>query len=87
MSSSTEEMAAPKAADAGQTVPMKNGRHDVITHRLIVLFLGLTVVFTGLNITILEALGKEPPNSLANLGSVAIGALAMCLSSIMNRPS
>lgn len=66
--------------------PMKNGRHDVVTHRLVVISLGLTVVFTGLNLTVLDALGKEPNAALSNLGSVAIGALAMCLSSIMSRP-
>lgn len=63
--------------------PQTNGRHDVVTHRIVVISLGLTVLATGLNITILEALNRPPSPALANLGSVAIGALAMCLASIM----
>lgn len=60
-----------------------NGSRDLLTHRIVVLSLGLTVLMTGLNMTILQALGKETPPALANLGAVAIGALAMTLSSIM----
>lgn len=74
---------APKPQPADTQAHRPNGRHDVVTHRLVVLFLGLAVVFTGLNITILQALGRQPAAELANLGSVAIGALAMTLAQIM----
>jgi len=63
--------------------PKKNGRYDIITHRLVVISLGATVLCTGVNMTILQALGKESPPALANLGAVAIGALAMTLSHIL----
>lgn len=66
--------------------PLKNGKYDVVTHRIVVISLGLTVLATGLNITILEGMGREPGPALANLGSVAIGALAMTVASIM-RPN
>lgn len=68
-----------------QSLPHKNGRHDVWTHRMVVASLGLTVIFTGLNLTIIQVLGKEPSAALNNLGSVALGALAMCLNNIMQR--
>lgn len=63
--------------------PKPNGKHDLLTHRIVVVSLGLTVILTGLNMTILQALGKEPPPALANIGSTAIGALAMALANIM----
>jgi len=76
----TEEV---KAEQTIHSTPVKNGRHDVVTHRIVVISLGLTVLTTGLCITILQAMGQEPPASLANLGSTAIGALAMTVASVM----
>ena len=83
MSNSTDQTPAATADPTPPHAPMKNGRHDVVTHRLVVIALGLTVVFTGLNVTVLQFAGREPNAALSNLGSVAIGALAMCLASIM----
>jgi hypothetical protein len=68
-------------AQAGTVEPAKRDEadYDLFTHRLVVIFLGLTVLFTGLNLTVLELYGHQTPSALVNLGSVAIGALAMCL--------
>lgn len=52
---------------------------DVWTQRIVVLTLGLTVLCTGLNMTVLQLWDKETPAALVNLGSVAVGALAMAL--------
>ena len=60
-----------------------NGKHDIITHRIVVGCLGAFVVFTGLNITILQALNREIPAALPALGGTALGALAGMLASIM----
>lgn len=80
----SDEMKASETEAPATAKP--NGRHDVITHRIVVLSLGLTVILTGLNMTILQALGRTTPPELANIGCVAVGALAMCLSSIMRQP-
>jgi hypothetical protein len=67
--------------------PHGNGKHDVITHRLVVVSLGLTVLLTGLGITLLPILGKEVPPSLPALGGTALGALTGMLAAIMRQPN
>jgi hypothetical protein len=63
--------------------PPPNGKHDVLTHRLVVLSLGLTVLLTGAGITALALLGREVPPSLPALGGTALGALTGMLASMM----
>jgi hypothetical protein len=63
--------------------PRPNGKHDVLTHRLVVLGLGATVLLTGASITALALLGREVPPSLPALGGTALGALTGMLASIM----
>jgi hypothetical protein len=63
--------------------PPANGKHDVLTHRLVVLSLGATVLLTGAGITALALLGREVPPSLPALGGTALGALTGMLTSIM----
>lgn len=59
--------------------PPPPGRADPWSERFIVVTLGLTVLGTGLDMTLLQLWGRETPAALVNLGSVAIGALAMML--------
>ena len=68
------------------TGPAPNGKHDVLTHRLVVVSLGATVLLTGAGITALALLGREVPPSLPALGGTALGALTGMIVSIM-RPS
>jgi hypothetical protein len=63
--------------------PPSNGKHDVLTHRLVVSSLGATVLLTGAGITALALLGREVPPSLPALGGTALGALTGMLASIM----
>jgi hypothetical protein len=64
--------------------PVKpNGRHDVLTHRLVVRGLVVSVLLTGLGITVLALLGREVPPSLPALGGTALGALTGMLAAIM----
>ena len=63
--------------------PPANGKHDVLTHRLVVVSLGATVLLTGAGITALALLGREVPPSLPALGGTALGALTGMLTSIM----
>ena len=63
--------------------PPANGKHDVLTHRLVVLSLGATVLLTGAGITALARLGREVPPSLPALGGTALGALTGMLTSIL----
>jgi hypothetical protein len=65
--------------------PKSNGKHDVITHRIVVSCLGGTVLLTGAAITCLAAIGQEVPPSLPALGGTALGALTGMLASVMNR--
>jgi hypothetical protein len=65
------------------TGPPPNGKHDVLTHRLVVLSLGLTVLLTGAGITVLALMGREVPPSLPALGGTALGALTGMIVSIM----
>jgi hypothetical protein len=63
--------------------PPANGKHDVLTHRLVVVSLGATVLLTGAGITALALLGREVPPSLPALGGTALGALTGMLATIM----
>jgi hypothetical protein len=54
-----------------------------LTHRLVVLSLGATVLLTGAGITALALLGREVPPSLPALGGTALGALTGMIVSIM----
>lgn len=65
------------------TEPPTNGKHDVHTHRIVVISLGLTVLMTGAAITALAALGLDVPPSLPALGGTALGALTGMLATIM----
>jgi hypothetical protein len=60
-----------------------NGKHDLLTHRIVVLSLSATVLLTGAGITILAALGLDIPPALPALGGTALGALTGMLTSIM----
>jgi hypothetical protein len=73
-------MNGEQTAPAG---PPPNGKHDVLTHRLVVVSLGATVLLTGAGITALALLGREVPPSLPALGGTALGALTGMLASIM----
>jgi hypothetical protein len=63
-----------------------NGKHDLKTHRLVVLALGSTAVLTVVGITILALFGHDAPPSLTALGSAAVGALTGMLAAIMKEP-
>jgi hypothetical protein len=60
-----------------------NGKHDLITHRLVVGSLGASVILTVVSITILALLGQEIPPSLPAIGGTALGALTGMLTAIM----
>ena len=63
-----------------------NGKHDVITHRIVVSCLGACVLLTGMGITMLAILGHEIPAALPALGGTALGALTGMLAAIMRAP-
>lgn len=71
------------SGDAQQ--PTKNGRYDVVVARILVCSLGLTAMFAALDMTVLQALGRQIPEGLSNLGSTAVGALALALGHIMGQ--
>jgi heme A synthase len=60
-----------------------NGKHDVWTHRIVALCLGLVVLLTGASITALAMLGKDVPPALPALGGTALGALSGMLAAVM----
>jgi hypothetical protein len=60
-----------------------NGKHDVITHRIVVACIGATVLLTGAAIATLAALGLDVPPSLPAFGGTALGALTGMLVNIM----
>jgi hypothetical protein len=78
-------MSHPETGEERAAPPRHNGRHDVLTHRLVVLSLGATVLLTGAGITVLAVLGREVPPSLPALGGTALGALAGMLATIMRQ--
>ena len=61
-----------------------NGRHDVLTHRLIAAGIALTGLFSAVGTIALTALGREVPSSLTALGSTALGALASLMISVFH---
>jgi hypothetical protein len=63
-----------------------NGKHDVLTHRMVVGALAGTVILTALAITALAATGHEVPPALPALGGTALGALTGMLTAIMRQP-
>ncbi|HYT92914.1 MAG TPA: hypothetical protein VEL76_29625 [Gemmataceae bacterium] len=63
--------------------PPSNGKHDVWTHRIVVICLGLCVLLTGGAITGLAAVGHEIPPALPALGDTALGALTGMLAAVM----
>ena len=63
-----------------------NGKHDVVTHRIVVSCLGACVLLTGAAITALAMLGHEIPPALPALGGTALGALTGMLAAIMRAP-
>ena len=78
-------MSRPETSAEGPAPARPNGKHDVLTHRLVVLSLGATVLLTGAGITVLAVLGREVPPSLPALGGTALGALAGMLATIMRQ--
>ncbi len=63
--------------------PGTNGKHDIITHRIVVACLSATVLLTGVSITFLAACGIDVPPALPALVGTALGALTGMLTSIM----
>ena len=68
------------------TEPRTNGKHDVITHRIVVMCLGAVVLLTGASITALAMMAKEVPPALPALGGTALGALSGMLAAVMRQP-
>jgi hypothetical protein len=52
-----------------------NGRHDVTTHRIVVVGLVLAVLTSVVGIIGIDMLGREVPPSLPAIGGTALGAL------------
>ena len=62
-----------------------NGKHDVVTHRIVVSCLGATMILTALAILWLGLLGRDVPPSLPAIGGTALGALTGMLTAIMRQ--
>jgi hypothetical protein len=60
-----------------------NGKHDVTTHRIVVVGLVLAVLSSVLGIIFIDATGREVPPSLPAIGGTALGALTGMLAAIM----
>ncbi len=60
-----------------------NGRHDLITHRMVVSFLGGTAILCGIGMIVLPLYHINIPPSVPAFGGTALGALAGMLASIM----
>jgi hypothetical protein len=60
-----------------------NGKHDVVTHRVLVASMAAVVLVTSVGSAILAAMGIEVPHSMSALGYTAIGGLSGMLVSIM----
>jgi hypothetical protein len=65
--------------------PQPNGKHDIITHRIVVSCLGACVLLTGAAITLLAVTGHDVPPALPALGGTALGALTGMLAAIMRQ--
>lgn len=63
-----------------------NGKHDVVTHRIIVCGLCGLAGVAVLCITALEALGRTPGLILGTVATTSIVALAASLGAIFNKP-
>ena len=64
-------------AEALQSIIATPLQWDVWIYRLVVVFLGLTTLFTVIGLIVLAGIGKSPaPEGLVALGSAAVGALA-----------
>jgi hypothetical protein len=69
------------------TAPQEtNGRHDLRTHRIVVVSLGVCCVLTIVAITILAMAHIDAPPSLTAIGSACVGALTGMLAAIMREP-
>jgi hypothetical protein len=66
-----------------QNCAPSNGKHDVVTHRIVVGSLSAMVILAGGGSVALAALDKETPQAVTALGYTALGALAGMLASIM----
>ena len=66
-----------------QEQPGSNGRHDVITHRIVVSGLVCCVLVSLAGIIGLDLLGREIPPALPALGGTALGALTGMLAAVM----
>ena len=73
-------------SEAERQARLSNGKHDVMTHRIVVSCLGLVVLLTGASITALAMMGKEIPPALPALGGTALGALSGMLAAAMRQP-
>jgi hypothetical protein len=63
--------------------PSTNGKHDIVTHRILVASLSGCVIMTGIGSIVLAVLGVDIPHSMSALGYTALGALTGMLASIM----
>ena len=63
--------------------PERNGRHDVVTHRIVVSGLVSCVLLSIAGIIGIELLGREVPPSLPAVGGTALGALTGMLAAVM----
>jgi hypothetical protein len=70
-------------AETNNARPAVNGKHDVITHRIVVSCIGATALLSGVAVAVLAALGRDTPEALIALGSAALGSLSSMLVSIM----
>jgi hypothetical protein len=66
--------------------PDPNGKHDLRTHRIVVICLGTCSVLTVLSITLLALFKIDAPPSLTAIGSACVGALTGMLAAIMREP-
>jgi hypothetical protein len=63
--------------------PDLNGKHDVVTHRIVVCCLGSVVILCAISCAALPCLGRDIPPSIPALGGTALGALTGMLAAIM----
>lgn len=66
--------------------PATNGRHDVWSFRLVVLFLGAAALLSGGGIVGLALHGSDAPSALVAFGSASLGSLATMLNLILKQP-
>jgi hypothetical protein len=61
----------------------RNGKHDVVTHRIVVCGLVACVLLSTLGIIAIDYTGREIPPALPAIGGTALGALTGMLAAIM----